>query len=79
MSESLAGVSTPSYNVSYARTYLDSILRNLNHRWGQAAFFMPVSERPSGMDDPIEEAAARDELLDFIGKITPEILATPAE
>lgn len=73
------GVSTPSYNVSYARTYLDSILRNLNHRWGQAAFFMAVSERPAGLDNPIEEVAAREELLDFIGKVAPQILAVPAE
>lgn len=73
------GVSTPSYNVSYARTYLDSILRNLNHRWGQAAFYMPVSERLVGLDDPIEEAVAKGELLDFIGKLAPQILAAPAE
>lgn len=73
------GVSTPSYNVSYLRNYLDSILRNLNHRWGQAAFFMPVSERPAGLDDPIEEDAAKNELLEFIGKIGPRILASPAE
>ena len=72
------GVSTPSYNVSYARTYLDSILRNFNHRWGQVALYMSVSERPAGLDDPIEEAAAKEELFEFIGKLAPKILATPA-
>ncbi len=73
------GLSTPSYNVSYARTYLDSILRNLNHRWGQVAFYMPVSEHPAGIEDPIEEAVAKDELLDFLSNLTPQILAVPAE
>lgn len=69
------GVSTPSYNVSHARTYLDSILQNLNHRWGQVSVFMPVSELPAGQNDPVKEAAAKDELLDFISHLVPQILA----
>lgn len=73
------GVSTPSYNMSYARTYLDSILRNLNHRWGQAAFWMPVSERPVGLEDPVEDEIAKEVLLEFLGQLTPKILAAPAE
>jgi hypothetical protein len=73
------GLSTPSYNVSYARTYLDSIFRNLNHRWGQAAFFLPLAEHPAGMDDPIEEAAAQEELVEFVGKLGPHILAASVE
>jgi exosortase len=73
------GLSTASYNVSHARTYLDSILRNLNHRWGQASFFMTVSQRPLGLEDPIAEEAAKEELFEFISKVTPKIVAPSAD
>lgn len=72
------GVSTPSYNVSNARTYIDSILRNLNHRWGQVSVFMPVSELPAGQDDPVRESVVKDELLEFISKLVPQILPASA-
>jgi exosortase len=69
------GVGTPSYAMSHTRTYLDSIFRNLNHRWGQVSLFMPISERPLGDEDPLEEIAAREALLDFTSKLAPKILA----
>jgi exosortase len=68
------GVSTPSYAMSHTHTYFDAIFRNLNHRWGQVAVFMPVSEHPIGQDDPLEEIAAREALLEFLAKLTPKIL-----
>ena len=69
------GVSTPSFNMSYARTYIDAIFRNLNHRWGQVAIWMPVSERLIGFDDPLEEEIARTDLMEFAGKLAPHVLA----
>jgi exosortase/archaeosortase family protein len=69
------GVSTPSYTMSHTRTYVDSLFRNLNHRWGQVSLYMPYSERPVGLDNPLEQIAARESLLDFVAKLTPQILA----
>ncbi len=68
------GVSTAGYNMSYTRSYLDAIFRNLNHRWGQVAFYMPFSQHPVGNDDPLEEVVAREQMLKFLEKLTPQIL-----
>lgn len=69
------GLSTASYAMSHTRTYVDSIFRNLNHRWGQVSVYMFYSEHPLGMEDPLEGLAAREALLDFVTKLTPKILA----
>jgi exosortase/archaeosortase family protein len=69
------GLSTPSYAMSHTRTYVDSIFRNLNHRWGQVSIYMFYSEHPVGMEDPLEGLAARETLLDFTAQLTPKILA----
>lgn len=69
------GVSTPSYLMSHTRTYVDSIFRNLNHRWGQVSVYMLYSERPVAMEDPLEGVAAREVLLDFVTNLAPKILA----
>ena len=68
------GVSTAGYNMSYTRSYLDAIFRNLNHRWGQVSFYMPFSQRPVGNDDPIEEVVAKEQMIRFLEKLTPQIL-----
>jgi exosortase len=71
------GTRTPNYTLSNILSYTDGIFRNLNHRWSQAAFFMPISEREVGMDDPMEEVMALQELSNFVGKAAPEFLLNP--
>ena len=72
--EGAEGVSTPSYMASNYYSYRDAIFKNLNHRWGQAAFFMPVSERDVGLDDPLESMVALEELKVFVASIAPKFL-----
>ncbi len=68
------GVSTAGYNMSYTRSYLDAIFRNLNHRWGQVAFYMPYSQHPVGVDNPLDEVVAKEQMIRFLEKLTPQIL-----
>jgi exosortase len=67
-------VSTPSYFGSNYLTYRDAIFRNLNHRWGQVSFFMPLPPREIGKDNPMEEIMAMEELKTFVGRVASEIL-----
>ncbi len=67
-------VSTPSYTASNYLSYRDAIFRNLNHRWGQVSFFMPLPPREIGKDNPIEEVMALEELRSFVEKLTSQIL-----
>ena len=69
------GYSTPSYDTSSFVSYRDAIFRNLNHRWGQASFFMQVSERPIGEpEDPLQELTAMQSMASFVGEVAGEIL-----
>lgn len=67
-------VSTPSYLGSNYLSYRDAIFRNLNHRWGQVSFFMPLPPREIGKENPMEEIMAMEELKSFVGKVAAEIL-----
>lgn len=69
------GVSTPSYFMSNFITYRDAIFRNLNHRWGQASFFIAMRDNPDARIQGFEELKALDELRDFVAKAAPEFLA----
>lgn len=68
------GVSTPSYLGSNYLSYRDAIFRNLNHRWGQVSFFMPLPPREIGTDNPMEEVMAMEELKTFAEQLLPSIL-----
>lgn len=69
------GYSTPSYDMSSFVSYRDAILRNLNHRWGQASFFMKVSEEEVGaLEDPLVELTAIQSLSSFASDTASEIL-----
>jgi hypothetical protein len=69
------GYSTPSYDMSSFVSYWDAIMRNLNHRWGQASFFMKVSEEEVGaLEDPLEELTAIQSLSSFASDTASEIL-----
>lgn len=59
------GYSTPGYHLSHFINYRDALLFNFNHRWSQAAFFMPVSEAPIGGENPFEDIVAAQQLIDF--------------
>lgn len=67
-------VSTPSYFGSNYLSYRDAIFRNLNHRWGQVSFFMPLPPREIGRENPMEEIMAMEELKSFVGKVAAEII-----
>lgn len=70
-------VSTPSFFGSNFLSYRDAIFRNLNHRWGQVSFFMPLPPREIGVENPIEEVMAMDELKVFAESLIPQILRNP--
>ncbi len=67
-------VSTPSYLGSNYLSYRDAIFRNLNHRWGQVSFFMPLPPREIGSDNPMEEVMGMEELKTFTESLLPTIL-----
>ena len=72
--EGAAGVSTPSYMESNYLSYRDAIFRNLNHRWGQAAFFLHRVEPVTEAQNPMAEVIAVEELKDFVAKCAPKFL-----
>ena len=73
------GYSTSSYDMSSFVSYRDAILRNLNHRWGQASFFMRVSENEvGGLENPLEELSAIQSLSSFAAETAVDILKPEA-
>lgn len=72
--EGAAGVSTPSYMESNYLSYRDAIFRNLNHRWGQAAFFHHRVEPVTEVLNPMADTIAVEELKDFVSKCAPKFL-----
>lgn len=72
------GATAASYDEHVARSYLDSVLRNLNHRWALVSFFAPMRDQPLGMDDPFAELAALEDVRAFIRSLVPELVAQAA-
>ncbi len=72
------GTSTSGYEASHFISYRDAILLNFNHRWSQAAFFMPLPQQEIGNENPIAEVGAMQELLAFVGDAASEFVRTGA-
>jgi exosortase len=78
--EGYGGVRTADYYTHVFRTYLDSVFKNLNHRWALVSFFIQLPESRPGEHDGLDEAKALEELRDFVGQLAPQILqrSTPS-
>lgn len=72
------GTTAASYDEHVTRSYMDSVLRNLNHRWALVSFFAPMRDQPLGMDDPFAELAALEDVRAFIRSLVPELVAQAA-
>ncbi|WP_166442717.1 exosortase/archaeosortase family protein [Phragmitibacter flavus] len=72
------GYSTPGYNISHFMNYRDAILFGYNHRWSQASFFMEVHATEVGVDDPLGEIIAIEELKDFAQTVASQFVKVPA-
>jgi len=78
--EGYGGVRTADYYTHVFLTYLDSVFKNLNHRWALVSFFIQLPESMPGEYDGLDEAKALEELRDFVGQLAPQILqrSTPS-
>lgn len=72
------GSTRPDYYGHIAKGYQDAILRNLNHRWSMVSFFVPVSERPIGSEDPFGELKALEDAKEFASQLVPTLLRHPS-
>lgn len=72
--EGYGGVRTADYYTHVLRTYLDSVFKNLNHRWALVSFFIQLPESEPGEFDGLGEARSLEELRDFVGQLAPNIL-----
>lgn len=72
------GTTAASYDEHVALSYLDSVLRNLNHRWALVSFFAPMRDQMLGVDDPFAELAALEDVRSFIRSLVPELVAQTA-
>lgn len=70
------GVSTPSYVHSNYLNYRDAIFRNLNHRWGQVAFFLDRLELATENANPMADIIGVEQLKDFVRKCAPQFLTS---
>jgi exosortase len=75
--EGAHGTSTPSLYVTDVISYRDAILRNLNHRWGMASFFLPMIQSEPGKGNVMDELIAMEELRKFVAKVAPQFLDNP--
>ncbi len=66
-------VTCATYDGHVARSYVDAVFRNVNHRWALLSFFVPLLDQPSGVPDPFSELTAIEESKDFIRKLMPQI------
>ena len=73
------GVYSPDYYGHIARTYFDSVFKNINHRWAFVSFFTQMSDSQAGFYDSISEAAALEDLRSFISQIGPSVVKKPGE
>lgn len=60
-------------------SYFDAVFRNIQHRWAMASFYVPVSERPVGAEDPLAELNAMEDARQFIAKLAPKFMRTGDE
>lgn len=60
-------------------SYFDAVFRNIQHRWAMASFYVPVSDRPVGAEDPLAELNAMEDARQFIEKLAPKFMRTGDE
>ena len=72
--EGYGGVRTADYYTHVFLTYLDSVFKNLNHRWALVSFFIQLPESGPSETNGLDEARALEELRDFTGQFAPQIL-----
>ncbi len=73
------GAHNADYYTHVARTYFDSVFKNINHRWALVSFFTQMSDSQAGFYDSISEAAALEDLRSFIREIGPSMVKKPSE
>ena len=69
------GTTAASYNRHVTLSYLDSVLRNLNHRWALVSFFAPLRDQAIGQEDLFAEVTALEDVKTFIRSLVPELVA----
>jgi exosortase len=69
------GTTAASYNRHVTLSYLDSVLRNLHHRWALVSFFAPLRDQAIGQEDLFAEVTALEEVKIFIRSLVPELVA----
>lgn len=66
------GTTSPDYYDHIRIGYLDAVLKNLNHRWSMASFFVPLKEAEIGKEDPFAEVSALEDARQFIAELAPK-------
>lgn len=69
------GTTAASYDRHVAVSYVDSVLRNLNHRWALVSFFAPLRDQAIGQEDLFAEVTALEDVKTFIRSLVPDLVA----
>lgn len=65
---------TASYPWHVCLSHWDNVVRNINHRWCMASFFLTMPEIPADQADPMEEIMSEETLKRFVGNFAPSII-----
>ena len=65
---------TASYPWHVCLSHWDNIMRNINHRWCMASFFLTLPEAPADQVDAMQEMMAEETLKRFVGNFAPLII-----
>ena len=68
------GTTCPTFQEHVSTTYLDAVLRDVNHRWALVSFFTPLKEESADAPDPYAELGALEDTKAFIRELMPKVL-----
>jgi hypothetical protein len=68
------GTTCPEHYEHILLSYLDSVFRNIQHRWSMASIYVPLPEQTVGREDPLIELSALEDARSFIAKLAPSFM-----
>lgn len=73
------GTTCPEHYEHVLLSYVDSIFRNIQHRWAMASIYVPLPEQLVGKEDPFVELSAVEDTREFIAQLAPRFMLRPQD
>ncbi len=73
------GTTCPEHYEHVLLSYVDSVFRNIQHRWAMASIYVPLAEQLVGKEDPFVELSAVEDAREFIAKLAPQFMLRPQD